>query len=88
MRLVEVIAPPENLKNLFTMVKKLEIKKFWPAEGTGDLTIYRILVEDQKSQELLDALQGILGPDGNIALFTPEAVLPQNVPSSEKKQRR
>ncbi len=87
MRLVEVIALPENLKNLPAIITKLEVRKFWPAGGTQELAVYRILVEDEKTQELLDALQGVLGPGGNIVLFTPEAVLPQNVPSLETEKK-
>ncbi len=87
MRLVEVIASPKNLKNLPAIVTKLEIAKFWQAGGNQDLAVYRILAEDEKTQELLDALQGILGPEGNIVLLTPEAVLPQNVPSTEEEKK-
>lgn len=87
MRLVEVIASPENLEKLPAIVSELNITKFWPAGGKMDLAVYRILVEPEKSQELLDALQGILGPDGNIVLITPEAVLPHNAPSSDKDKK-
>lgn len=80
MRLVEVIASPENLEKLPAIVRDLEIKNFWPVGGKLDLAVYRILVEQEKSQALLDALQGILGPDGHIVLITPEAVLPQGRP--------
>lgn len=87
MRLVEVIASPENLKSLPLIAAELEITKFWPAGGNKELAVYRILVEDDKTQELLDTLQGILGPDGNIVLVSPEAVLPQDVPSADEKKR-
>ncbi len=84
MRLVEVIASPENLEKLPAIVSELDIKDFWPAGGKLDLAVYRILVEQEKSQQLLDALQGILGPDGKIVLITPEAVLPHPEPSPEQ----
>lgn len=87
MQLVEVIAPPENLEKLPGIVAALKIEKLWPAGGTADLAVYHILVEQEKSQELLDALQGILGPDGNIVLITPEAVLPHQAPSEEEKKK-
>jgi uncharacterized hydrophobic protein (TIGR00341 family) len=86
MRLIEVIASPENLEKLPTIVRDFEIKNFWPAGGKLDLAVYRILVEQEKSQELLDALQGILGPEGHIVLITPEAVLPRSEPSSEERK--
>ena len=87
MRLVEVIASPENLERLPAIVSDLKIEKFWPTGGKLDLAVYRILVEQEKSQELLDALQGILGPDGNIVLITPEAVLPRQDSSSEEEKK-
>ncbi len=86
MRLVEVIAPPENLEKLPTIVGDLGISRFWPAGGKLDLAVYRILVEQEKSQQLLDALQGILGPDGKIILITPEAVLPREEPAPKQKK--
>lgn len=88
MQLVEVIAPPENLKKLPAIVAALKIEKLWPAGGTKDLAVYHILVEKEKIQELLDALQGILGPDGNIVLITPEAVLPHNAPSDSEEETK
>ncbi len=87
MRIVEVIASPENLEKLPAIASKLDIKKFWPAGGKPDLGVYRILVDQEKSQQLLDALQGILGPDGNIVLITPEAVLPQQVESNKQVKK-
>ena len=87
MRLVEVIARPENVKGLPAIMAGLEITKFWPAGGNNDTSVYRILVDDDKTQVLLDTLQGILGPDGNIVLVSPEAVLPQDVPSVDDKKR-
>lgn len=87
MRLVEVIALPENMVKLPAIVAELDIKNFWPAGGKLDLAVYRILVEPEKIQVLLDALQGILGPDGHIVLITPEAVLPHHTPSAEEGKK-
>ncbi|MBU2537906.1 MAG: TIGR00341 family protein [Proteobacteria bacterium] len=87
MQLVEVIASSENLEKLPAIVASLKIEKYWPAGGTAKLAVYHLLVEEEKIQELLDALQGILGPDGNIVLITPEAVLPHNAPSEEELKK-
>ncbi|MBA3004164.1 MAG: TIGR00341 family protein [Desulfurivibrio sp.] len=87
MQLVEVIAHPENLEKLPAIVADLKIEKFWPAGGTAELAVYHLLVEQEKIQGLLDALQGILGPDGNIVLITPEAVLPHHAPSEEELKK-
>ncbi|MBU0681632.1 MAG: TIGR00341 family protein [Proteobacteria bacterium] len=87
MRLIEVIASPKNLEKLPALVTALDIKDFWPAGGKLDLAVYRILVDQEKSQQLLDALQGILGPDGHIVLITPEAVLPHDSPSSAEEKK-
>ncbi len=88
MRLIEVLADPANLEKIPDIAASLGIRDYWPTGIDKRPVSFRLLVDPGKSQELIDALQGILGPDGHIILITPETVLPHDAHDKENEQQK
>ena len=88
MKYVEVIAPGGSLDTLAAIAERLEIADFRPGapDPEGNLTA-RLLVTDDRLQQLLDALQTTLGaqPQTRILVLPVEIALPEQ-PSEEREQ--
>ncbi|MEA1889809.1 MAG: TIGR00341 family protein [Pseudomonadota bacterium] len=80
MKLIEVIADSGHLDTLAGLAEQHELLDFWyvPADD-GQRQSFRMLVNDETRQPILDTLQGMLGSSGNghIVVMPVEAVLPR-----------
>lgn len=87
MKLIDVLAEPDYLAAIKTLAEKQEIAETWfgPMGEDGRQSI-RLLVDAEKTQAALDALQAILGNSetGKILVTQVEAALPREEEKKEK----
>jgi uncharacterized hydrophobic protein (TIGR00341 family) len=61
MKIIEVVAPLGHCDTIEGIAEHFEVRSFWRGVDTGDARcVIRMLVQDEKRQEVLDALQGAL----------------------------
>ncbi len=88
MKIIEVVAEAENLKPLPGIAKELEVHDYWWGDAAAGRRWVRLLVDSGKSQQVLDALQGLIGSNGHIIVETAEAVLPQHEIEEEETRAK
>jgi uncharacterized hydrophobic protein (TIGR00341 family) len=82
MKLIEVVAEPGHLDTLTSLAEQHGVLDCWNSQPAGDQRgSVRMLVENDKRQKVLDALQNLFGtsPDVHILVIPVEAVLPRPV---------
>ncbi|MFW2441028.1 MAG: TIGR00341 family protein [Arenicellales bacterium] len=92
MKLIEVVAESGHLDTLTGLAEQHGVLDHWYTQADdGQRQSFRMLVNDEARQPILDSLQGILGSGNNdrIVVMPVDAVLPrpqQNEKSTKKKQ--
>ena len=92
MKLIEVIADSGHLDTLTGLAEQHEVLDHWYMQADdGQRQSFRMLVNDEARQPILDSLQGMLGSSKNdrIVVLPVEAVLPrpQSVEKSNSKKQ-
>lgn len=86
MRLIEIVADAGHTDTLASIADQHEVTDYWCGAPADDgRRSFRMLVDDQSRQPVMDALQNILGGSGNarIVVLPIEAVLPREVEDSK-----
>ena len=87
MKIIDVIADTGYQDALNTLAAKMKVVDYWLGpENPDHRRTFRLLVQDDRSQEVMDALQSILETSGSsrIVVIPVEAVLPR--PEIESKK--
>jgi len=91
MKIIEVIAEAGHLDTVIGIAEQYEIDDYWTGGQQGDeRRSARLLVNDDKRQAVLDALQTVLGGSENahMLVLPVEAVLPKVVSEDEDDQEK
>ena len=87
MKYIEIVAGPGSADTLKAIAEKVKALDFRPGVVNDDgMQSMRLLVDDQRVQKTLDAVQGVLGsqPNAHIVVLAVEAVLPSPAAEDEK----
>lgn len=87
MKLIAVITREENLARVPDLARDIGVETWWwgSRDSLSPGAIF-LLAPAEKGQPLLDALHGLLGPEGRIIVFPPpEVVLPLEQPAEEEE---
>ena len=90
MKIIEVIADVSYQDIITTIAEQHDVTDCWQGpEGEDGRRIIRLILGDEKRQEVLDALQGALGnsPKAKIVVSAVEAVLPRVEVNGDKKSK-
>ncbi len=88
MKYIEIVAGPGSADTLKAIADKLKAVDFRVGmENDDGMQTCRMLVEDERLQKTLDAIQGVLGaqPDARIVVLAVEAALPAAEQDAEEK---
>jgi uncharacterized hydrophobic protein (TIGR00341 family) len=91
MRLLEIIADTGHTDTLRGIADQYEITDYWwGAESEEGRRSFRMLVDDETRQAVMDALQNLLGPAANarIVVLPVDTVLPRPKEDEEEGRRR
>lgn len=91
MKIIEVVADPGHLDTLLGLADQLGANDFWFSQAVeGERQSFRMLVDDENRQTMLDALQNLLGTSGNarILVLSVEAALPRPALQEENKKKK
>jgi uncharacterized hydrophobic protein (TIGR00341 family) len=91
MKIIEVIAEAGRLDTLVGIAEQYEVTDYWiGGQQEDERRSIRLLVDDDKRQAVLDALQTALGGSENahIVVLPVEAVLPKTVSEEDKDQEK
>ena len=92
MKQIEIIADSGHLDTLVSLAEHHEVLDHWYTHADdGERNSFRMLVDDESRQSVLDRLQGILGSTENVRIVvTPvEAVLPRpNLDHADEKSSK
>ncbi len=89
MRIIEVIADAGHLDTLASLAEQYRVLDSWAVPSATDgRVVLRMLVDDATPQQLIDALQGLLGGSENyrIMILPVEAALPRAQPATDTGQ--
>ncbi len=89
MKIFELVAAAENLQPVQGLAEKHDVLDIWwgVQDEKGRISV-RLLVDPKGSQELMDALHGLLGPHGHLIVTNVEAVLPRQEEKEEEEPRK
>jgi len=90
MRLIEIVADAGHTDTLASIADQHEVTDYWCGAPADDgRRSFRMLVDDQSRQPVMDALQNILGGSGNarIVVLPIEAVLPREAARRPRRPR-
>ncbi len=90
MKLIEVITDKQNIDPVTSIAEQHESEVNWiGSPDNQDRQLIRLLVNDEKRQSVLDALQGLLGESSRILVLQLEASLPrkEQEPSDEETRK-
>ncbi|MBD3669302.1 MAG: TIGR00341 family protein [Gammaproteobacteria bacterium] len=92
MKIIEVTALAENCETIVGIAEHFEVLDFWRSkEDHSGRCVSRLLVQDEKRQEVMDALQGALSKQEqtHIVVIPVDAVLPRpEVDEKEQQDKR
>lgn len=91
MKHIEVITPEEHSATIRGIAEHFEVRNFThSAAGEDGRCSYRMLVQDEKRQQVMDALQGALVTEqqSHIIVMPVDAVLPRPDIDEEQEQER
>ncbi len=91
MKLIEVIADSGHLDTLVGLAEQHKLLDYWyTLAGEGERQSFRMLVDDETRQPILDTLQGMLGSSENvrIVVMPVEAVLPRPTQDEESTNNK
>ncbi len=89
MRIIEVVADAGHLDTLASIAEQYHVVDFWACpSGDDGRVVLHMLVDDTARQQVVDALQGLLGGSVNfrIIILPVEAALPRAQPVSAAGQ--
>ena len=89
-RVIQVIAPVRHHKLLESMCDKSDVVDAWKNHEGSDRLSYSFLVQSDKSQSVIDALQTTMGYSDNarVLVLPVEAMLPKNEDAAEKPTQK
>lgn len=91
MRIVEIITHAKHLEALTGIADHFEVEDVWvSSKKVGGRRSFRMLVEDEKRQAVIDALHNLLVAEENtrILILPVDAVIDQNKEDEESRQNR
>ncbi|MCB1857153.1 MAG: TIGR00341 family protein [Gammaproteobacteria bacterium] len=90
MRIVEIITDTEHSKALAGIAEHYQITEFWKGVKNSDgRRSFRMLVDDETRQSLIDALQNLLGPDERSrVMILPVDTVIKRTPEDEEANKR
>jgi len=90
MKIIEIVTPSENLATVESIIDQHDSEVLWVNTDDDGKKMIRVLVSDDQRQSVLDALQGLFGPEGHskILVMALEAVLPRKEPKPDEKESR
>lgn len=91
MKLIEVIADEGSVKTVATIAEKHKARDFRTGlKDKDDLQPMRLIVTDDKVQEVLDALQGVLGaqPYAKLLVYPIDIALPKQTEEQQEKEAK
>lgn len=91
MKIIEVLAPLSQCETIHGIAEHFEVQSHWRAQGGGDEhCVTRMLVQDEKRQEVLDALQGALlkFERVNIVVIPVDVALPKPEQDEEEQKAK
>ena len=91
MKIIEIIADESYLKAINSVSDREEVADHWEGPpGEDGRRVIRMLVEPDKRQDTLDALQAILENSENVRIhmFPVEVTLPQKINGDEKENEK
>ena len=91
MKIIEVVVDPGHLDTLLGLADQLGANDFWYSQAVeGERQSFRMLVDDEKRQTMLDALQHLLGTSDNVRILvlSVEAVLPRPKQQEDNNKKK
>jgi uncharacterized hydrophobic protein (TIGR00341 family) len=88
-RIIEIVAASGHLDTIAGIAEQYQAVDFWTGPPAADgRAVSHMLVDDTSPQQLIDALQGLLGGSENyrIVILPVEAALPRARPASDTAQ--
>jgi len=91
MKIIEVIADSGHIDTVTSIAEKNDCPDIWTSpQGEDGRQVVRMIVSPEKTQDILDALQGILGTSENsrINIIPLEVTLPRQPEEKEEAQEK